>query len=361
MFPSSTPYDDAWRTITISASRLLIPMVNEVFGEHFSPGAAVTLTQNEHLFMSPDGSTQRRSTDASFSIAEHIPLLSDDPPSNGFEIQEGLVRKRYLVECESKPVTGSVLVRLAEYAVKTGMEEMEKESAPPGYRMILSIPRTAVLSLRSTRNTPEQFELMIRTEQGQIITAIPVVKLSDYNVDQIFEKHLYLLIPFLLFNYEKQFQTLQEDSTQLHAFLEQFQKIYVRIDESIPSEEDTTTFIDAFTSKLLQAATLTVANALTENYPNIKEGVNSVVGGKIIEFEALKIKREGLREGLEQGLEQGRKQGADGMLHAVTERMICNGTDGNIIQSATGFNRSQIDAIAKRLKTTVNWAEPAQA
>ena len=33
---STTPYDDAWRTLTTNAPQLLIPMVNEAFGEHFS-------------------------------------------------------------------------------------------------------------------------------------------------------------------------------------------------------------------------------------------------------------------------------------------------------------------------------------
>ena len=33
---SSTPYDDAWRTLTTNLPNLLIPMVNEVFGESFT-------------------------------------------------------------------------------------------------------------------------------------------------------------------------------------------------------------------------------------------------------------------------------------------------------------------------------------
>lgn len=44
-------------------------------------------------------------------------------------------------------------------------------------------------------------------------------------------------------------------------------------------------------------------------YRNVKEGVKSVMGGRILDYEAKRIKAEGLQEGREEGREEGRKEG----------------------------------------------------
>lgn len=36
MGKSSTPYDDVFRTLLNDCSSLMIPVINEVFGEHYS-------------------------------------------------------------------------------------------------------------------------------------------------------------------------------------------------------------------------------------------------------------------------------------------------------------------------------------
>ena len=43
--------------------------------------------------------------------------------------------------------------------------------------------------------------------------------------------------------------------------------------------------------------------------------------------------------------------------HSVAERLINNGLDGNTISVATGYDRAQIDSIARRLNRTVRWEE----
>ncbi len=55
--PSSDPmpYDTAWRTEANDASHLLIPMVNEVFGERYTGNAEVSFSPNEHFLNQQDG------------------------------------------------------------------------------------------------------------------------------------------------------------------------------------------------------------------------------------------------------------------------------------------------------------------
>ena len=203
-------------------------------------------------------------------------------------------RKRCLFECESKPVTGRILVRIVEYAVKIGLEE---ETAAGRDTIIISIPRSAILTLRSTENTPDILNIVIKTENGQTSAPVRVMKLSNYTAESVMEKKLYLLIPFLLFNREKQFRQIQEDDAQYEALMREYAGLFKRLDELIPKSESDVSLIDVYTNSALRAMTHTVADRLAEKYPRIKEGVNSVVGGNIIMFDALKIKMEGLQEG----------------------------------------------------------------
>ena len=184
-------------------------------------------------------------------------------------------------------------------------------------------------------------------ENGSASSTVRIMKLSDYSVDAIFEKKLYLLIPFLLFNYEKRFEQIEGDDAQYHALMDEIRSVYERVDELIPAEDAEFSLIDVFTSKALRAMTHTVVNRLADKYPNIKEGVNAVVGGSIIEFEALKIKREGIREGM--------REGAADAFNTVAERLINNGSDGYTIATATGYDRNHIDLIAARLNRKVSW------
>ena len=347
---SSTPYDDAWRTLTTSVPQLLIPMVNEVFGEHFSEGARVLLHPNEQLFATSEGRTERRVTDTNFSLLEEPGL-----PGEGFEIREDSLRKQYLFECESKAVNSAILVRMTEYAVKAGVRSAERTNR---VNLRVSIPRSAILSLRSTENTPDEMKLEIIMERGSGSSTVRIMKLSDYNPDIIFEKKLYLLIPFLLFNDEKRFQQIQENEEAYQALLEEVRSVFQRVDALI-SEENESALMDTFTSKALRAMTHTVVNGLTETFPKIQKGVNGVVGGNIIEFEALRIKREGIREGIQQGIQQGhrsgKQEGITDTFNTVTERLINLGTNGSTIEAVTGYDRSRIDAIAQRLHRTVSW------
>lgn len=50
----STPYDDTFKTLTIDCPKLIIPMINEIFGEHYSLNEKVYIGNEEH-FQYQDG------------------------------------------------------------------------------------------------------------------------------------------------------------------------------------------------------------------------------------------------------------------------------------------------------------------
>ncbi|MCI8694120.1 MAG: hypothetical protein HFH91_15630 [Lachnospiraceae bacterium] len=48
-----------------------------------------------------------------------------------------------------------------------------------------------------------------------------------------------------------------------------------------------------------------VLEHIAVKYDSVKEGVKAVMGGKVLEYEAKTIKREGVKEGIKEGIEQG--------------------------------------------------------
>ena len=65
---TGTPYDDVFRTLLNDCSSLIIPVINEVFGEHYSGREKIVFSPNEHFLNRQDGNEDERITDTSFKI-----------------------------------------------------------------------------------------------------------------------------------------------------------------------------------------------------------------------------------------------------------------------------------------------------
>lgn len=106
----NTPYDDVFRTLLVDCKGLIIPVVNEVFGEHFTGNEKVILKENEIFLRQQNGDEEKRITDSSFAIVGIGENYS----------------KQYHLECQST-ADGSMLIRMYEYdsqiALKAGILE----------------------------------------------------------------------------------------------------------------------------------------------------------------------------------------------------------------------------------------------
>ncbi len=100
-----TPYDDVFRTLLNDCSSLIIPVINEVFGENYSGEEEVLFSSNEHFLNQQDGREEKRITDTSFWIL-------------------GEKRKKYHWECQSV-ADSSMLVRFFEYDTQIALDEGE--------------------------------------------------------------------------------------------------------------------------------------------------------------------------------------------------------------------------------------------
>ena len=170
---ASTPYDDAFRTLTVDCPRLLISVINEVFDKHYTGDEEIVFHPNEHFMDQQDGAQDKIITDSSFSII-------------------GETEEKYLFECQSTP-DSSMLVRIFQYMTQEALVSGTVTKA----RLTVTIPNAAILFLRNSRNTPDEMTIEMKTPGGDVEFQVPVMKIRNYTLDSIFEKKLFFLIPLI--------------------------------------------------------------------------------------------------------------------------------------------------------------------
>ena len=80
-----------------------------------------------------------------------------------------------------------------------------------GETLTVTFPNTAVLYLRSYRKMPDKMKYVIKTPGGTVEYDVPIMKMQEYSLDDIFAKGLLTLIPFYIFSHEKQFMVYNSD------------------------------------------------------------------------------------------------------------------------------------------------------
>ena len=84
----------------------------------------------------------------------------------------------------------------------------------------MEFPRSCVIYLRSTKNTPDVEEVELLLPDGQVcVYRVPTVKVERYTKDSIFEKNLLMLLPFYVMRYEESAHIIGEDSEKLRRLL----------------------------------------------------------------------------------------------------------------------------------------------
>lgn len=275
---ANTPYDDVFRTLLNDCSSLIIPLINEVFGEHYTGKERIVFSQNEHFMNRQDGDEDERITDTSFKIIT------------------GTESKKYHWECQSSK-DSSMLVRLFEYDTQIALDEGEIKRNV----LTVTLPNSAVLFLRCDDGTPDQMKIEIITPGGTVSYAIPVMKSQQYSIDDIFEKGLLFLIPFHIFSYESRFEEYEEDRDKLRQLQGEYKAIADRIEQLLNAGE-----LSEYTKCTILDMSDKVLKHIARKYENVREGVKDVMGGRVLDYEAKRIKNEGRAEGIiETGIDFG--------------------------------------------------------
>ena len=274
-------YDGVFRTVVSDCKNFLLPFINEVFGESYEGSEIIQFHPNEHFIDQQDEADIRRITDTNFTVI-------------------GKEKKHYHLECESSVYNKGMLIRIFEYDAQIALDQAELE------REIIKVtfPHTAVLYLRSNSKTPNEIKIVIETPGGSVEYGVPVVKMTAYRIADIFEKRLYMLLPFYIFTHEKTLNECNTDEKKLEKLKKEYQEIVEHLDELTKKEE-----ITSFEKRTLMELSNDVLKKIAQKYEKVQEGVGEIMCGALIETEARTILLQGLQQGRSEGLQQGRSEG----------------------------------------------------
>ena len=278
----SNLYDGAFRTILNDCRQLILPLINEIFGEEYTGSETIEFFPNEHFIDQQDAPDQERITDSNFTII-------------------GKTRKKYHLECESSLPDRRITIRLFEYDSQIALDEGEvtKET------LTVTFPHTAVLYLRAYKKTPDKMKYVVITPGGTVQYDVPVMKVQAYSLDEIFEKHLLLLIPFYIFSHEKRLPEYNSSAEKLSELKAEYQKILERLNKL-----ERQGVIGAFDKRTLIEVSDDVVKAIAQKYENVQKGIGEIMRGPLIQTEARTI----LNRGISQGISETRKKTALKML-----------------------------------------------
>ena len=269
MSTTSTPYDDVFRTLLNDCSRLILPILNEVFGESYTGKEEIYFLPNEHIINQQGGEQEKRVTDACFVVVGQ------------------LGKKRYHIESQSEP-DNSILVRIFEYDTQIALDS----GKVVGNVLTVTFPHSALLYLRHNRNVPDKMTIRMVTPGGEVSYDVQVLKTQEYDLATIFNKKLYFLLPFHIFRYESRFADYEANEAQRQQLFDEF----IKIQEKLEALNHQGT-IDALTKQAIIDMTKKVVAHLAKKYQQVREGVDSIMGGRILEYEAKTIWQSGREDG----------------------------------------------------------------
>ena len=279
----STPYDDAYRTLMNDCKQLLIPLVNEVFGKNYAGDEKIIQHPNEHFINQQDGKSQKRITDSSFTIIDKL----------GNEAH-------FIIEVQSTPYN-TMVIRIFEYATQVALDSATIESN----KLTVTIPNASVIFLRSDKSTPDEMIIEMITPGGSVEFKVPVMKIKTYSLKEIFRKELYFLLPFYIFNMEKDFPVYDKDPSQLKK---EYSDFVAGIDRAVDEKK-----ISVYCRRVILDMSKKVLENIARKYKNVRKGVSEIMGGRVLEHEGKKIFNEGRSEGRKEGIAvgevRGRKEG----------------------------------------------------
>lgn len=197
-----------------------------------------------------------------------------------------------VIECQSTP-DNSLAVRMYEYDTQLALKDKKWN----GDTLTVRFPNSAILYLRSDANTTDKITMVLETSGGSVSYLIPLIKLKDYDLETIFQKHLFFLIPFWIFVYENKLRHYEQNESDREEMIQEFINITKQLQESC---EDG--IIDEYTKcMLIDMSKKVIRNLLGNKFPKVRKGVEKVFGGKVLEFEARTIKNQRKAEGRIEG------------------------------------------------------------
>jgi len=170
--------------------------------------------------------------------------------------------------------------------------------------MRFPIPNSGLLLLRAPKQVPDHATIEIMAPDERVLTYdVRIVKVADYSVEDLFEKKLYMLIPYYIFNYESKLRELEENDDSLEELLDKYRDIFDRLEAEQEKSNLSSKSLDA-----IMNLTRSVTCKFTKNQSKVQRKVGDMMGGKILDLPCFKIHDEAKAEGLAEGRAEGEEE-----------------------------------------------------
>ncbi len=258
--PHGTIFDDVYRTMLQKLPSTIIPAINEAFGTHYDENTSLQQLRNEHLEIGG-----KIITDSLIRIGENL----------------------YHLECQSTP-DGTMAIRMFEYDFAIALEDARKQTEP--YH--IKFPLSAAIYLRHKSTTPDELSLTVEFPDKQKVTyRVPVIKVQKYSLEEIFNKHLWLFIPYYIMRFEDKFAAMEDDPNKRANMLAELKEMTTKFESYAKNTRQSSIYTD--TMQLAKR----IAEYMLSDKKNTKKEVNRIMGGKILELHSEKMMKKGERKG----------------------------------------------------------------
>jgi len=139
----------------------------------------------------------------------------------------------------------------------------------------------------------------------------------------------------------------ENDEAKLKQLIDVYRHIRAKLDDLLDAGE-----LNTFTRKVICTMTIHVLTLIAKNYQKVREGVEHIMGGKVLEYEAKTIWNEGRDEGISIGLDRGRNEERQ-LAQAETEErakdMLRDRMELSLIEKYTHLSMPRIQELARGL------------
>lgn len=249
-----TIFDDVYRSMAQKMTFLMIPLINEVFGQTYPEDEKIETLRNEHY--EPTG---KIITDSIYRIGDCL----------------------YHIECQSTK-DGNMALRMLEYdfAIALDRAEMDEEG-----NETITFPSSCVVYVRNHRDIPDEHTVTVRLPGGETFKyKAKTIQVRKYSPNEIFSKHLYVFLPYFILRYEHFIKSKSTNQKKTEELMAELKKIYTHLQsDDIFKERDVYVDIIELIQKILDYI-------VPEDHPG-RERMAEYMGGQVLELYSERMAR----------------------------------------------------------------------
>lgn len=204
-----------------------------------------------------------------------------------------------------------MIIRIFEYITQEALDSGKITK----YQLIVTIPNAAVLFLRTKKDTPDAMNIIINTPGGSVNFDVPIMKVNHYSLAQIFDRDLYFLLPFYIFNLEKNFSKYENDPAELEKLKREYANFMARLEQAVKDGK-----IFTHDRRTILEMSKKVLENIAAKYDNIQKEVKEIMGGRVLDYEGRSI----FYDGIAVGEERGRSETLDAAIAFMQKQGISN-------------------------------------